>query len=164
MQDSNKNNCTNELFGKWRSKPQSGGSYIDITDECFIHYNSTSAYSFPDKDTLHYEILYKRVSGDPYTLIGAWQDEVTGDKIAFFEDGTLVSSSFDGEVWTATFTATKTHITSRELRFRIETDGLNITWIQVVDNSEKNGTFEIVSPDKWILKLEGEKERTYYRE
>lgn len=165
MEDSNKSNCNSDLVGKWRTRPVSYGIYNEITDECLMYFVVTNPYTFPDKNTLLYEgRTYHRVTGDPYTLIGVWKNDSNGDKLAFFEDGTFVQSSYSDDLedlWS--FTATETHLTARQLRATLKIDGSNITHTLLPD-TVKNGTFEIVSSEKWIARFDGGEVWTYYRE
>ncbi|RRS30977.1 MAG: hypothetical protein P794_05000 [Epsilonproteobacteria bacterium (ex Lamellibrachia satsuma)] len=159
----NKENCPSGLTGKW--KAVNTGETMEITGQCLYYLIGTYPYSFPDPNTLHYgrDTFYQRVSGNPGFLIGMWRNEEIGEELIFREDGTYSSKWTGGEAYSGTYTATETLITTSEMRATLKTDGSNITWSKADDGSVFHGTFEIVSSEKWILRLGGMEEIIYTR-
>ena len=163
MSTNNKNNCPIELIGNW--KDDRGGKY-KISNDCSYFIVGTSPYIIDDNDILHYgrDTSYQRTSGDHRSLIGIWVNGEIGEKITFNGDGTYTGTWLnDGLEYTGTFVYTNTDITTTELRVTLQVNGSNISWIKTDDGRKYFGTFEIISNDKWILRLENMDEVTYTR-
>ena len=163
MSDNNKNTCPTELTGNW--KDDKGLTY-KISNDCSYHLVGTSPYSIDGNDILHYgtDTSYQRTSGTPGSLIGTWVNEEIAEQITFNEDRTYIATwLYDGTVYTGTFVYTETDITTTELRATLQINGSNITWIKTDDGTTFFGTFEIISNDTWILRLENMNKVTYTR-
>lgn len=158
-----KSDCPATLAGNW--KDTKGNRYL-ISENCSYFLVGTFPYQIDTDDILHYGrgTSYQRVNGDPGSLIGTWMNEDIQEKLTFNEDGSyLVTWLDDGTEYSGTFTYTETNITSTELRASLLIDGSNITFKKSDDGTEFYGTFEIVSNDRWILRLEDLDEITYTR-
>ena len=152
-----------ELMGKWNviDSPYQ----IEILPTAAYHVIDTpKTYSFPDPDTLLFHVTsYKRLSGEPNSLVGVWILEEHGEEITFRADGTYSSTWPEGDSYTGTYTTTDTDITTSELRAIVLIDGKNMT-LDVPYGAPILGTFEIESPTKWYYWPEGSDKITYYKE
>jgi len=163
MSTNNKDNCPIELIGNWKDDRD---EKCKISNYCSYFIVGTSPYNIDGNDILHYgrDTTYQRTSGDPGSLIGIWVNEEFAEQITFNEDGTYTNTWLDdGTVYTGTFVYTDTDITTTELRATLQISGSNIIWIKTDDGTTFFGTFEIISNDQWILRLENMDEVTYTR-